>query len=102
MRQIIGAAIPAAALTGPAMAGSAFDPESGNAYRSARAIDGSTTVRGYSFGTGAAWETVIEPDGSMRGVDSAGNVWQYDARTGAYWNSDGRSCTGKGAARSCN
>lgn len=102
MKHIAIAVLLSSVIAGNAMARSSFDPQNGNAYRSATAVDDSTTVQGYSFASGSAWETVIEADGDMRGVDSAGNAWQYDRQTGSYWNADGRRCVGKGAARVCN
>ena len=38
----------------------------------------------------------------QRGVDSQGNVWTYNPRTGTYWSSSGRVCVGgRGSARGC-
>src|SRR5712691_9960433 len=85
-----------------AQSGSSFDWQSGNQYRWNRNYDGATDVRGFNFNTGSMWNTRIQPNGDMRGMDSRDNSWNYNSRTGTYWNSDGTFCTGKGYARVCN
>jgi hypothetical protein len=37
----------------------------------------------------------------MHGTDSNFNYWHYNAGTGTYWNSNGTTCFGKGALRTC-
>lgn len=81
--------------------GSTYDWRSGNRYSWRRNSDGSTTLRGFNAETGSTWRQTIEPNGDQRGVDSRGNYWRYNDRTGYYWNSDGTICTGRGAARTC-
>jgi hypothetical protein len=73
---------------------------SGSTY-SVRKGFGYTTVHGYNFGIGSSWATRIQPNGSMHGVDRHYNSWSYNAHTGAYLNSNGYSCMGRGAARTC-
>lgn len=58
-------------------------------------------MNGYNYNTGSTWKTQIEPDGDMRGYDADGNYWRYNSDSGSYWNSDGTTCFGKGAARTC-
>lgn len=82
--------------------GSTYDWRSGNRYNWDRESDGSTTVDGYNLRTGSTWRTEIESDGDMNGRDSRGNLWQYDASSGFYTNTDGTICTGKGVLRTCN
>jgi hypothetical protein len=92
--------------TAPAVAqwssGSTYDAQSGNRYNWNRNFDGSTNVRGFNTNTGSMWNTTIQPNGDQRGLDSQGNSWQYNNRSGTYLNTDGTMCVGKGLARICN
>lgn len=82
--------------------GSSYDWRSGNRYTWRRDWDGSTSVRGSNWRTGAIWRTTIEQDGSMRGTDSDFNTWRYNARTKTYMNfGTGQYCFGEGAFRTC-
>jgi hypothetical protein len=85
-----------------AQAGSTYDWRSGNSYHWNRNGDGSTHVRGFNPHTGSQWTTTIQQNGDMRGTDSRGNLWHYNSRSGNYWNTNGRFCTGHGYARVCN
>lgn len=78
-----------------------YDYSTGNSYSTSESFDGSTRVNGYNTGTGSMWNTTIEQDGDMRGVDSKGNYWNYDSSTGNYMSTSGRICTGKGQSRIC-
>jgi hypothetical protein len=40
-------------------------------------------------------------DAPQRSVDSQGNVWYYNPRTGMSWSSNGRVCGGPVTARGC-
>jgi hypothetical protein len=50
---------------------------------------------------GSRWNMDYLPDGNMRGFDRRGNARHDDHHTGNYWNSNGRTCFGKGAFRTC-
>jgi len=82
--------------------GSAYDWQSGNCYSWHRSYDGSTRIQGFNSSSGSVWSHGIRPNGSQYGMDSRGNSWNYDSRTGNYFNyGTGRMCTGKGYARTC-
>ena len=82
--------------------GSTYDWQSGNSYNWNTDSQGNTQLRGFNLNTGSMWNQTIEPDGDQRGSDSQGNYWTYDNQTGNYFNfGTGRTCTGKGALRSC-
>ena len=81
--------------------GSSYDWRSGNSYNWNRNYDGSTTVRGFNSQTGSMWNNTIQRNGDQRGMDSHGNLWNYNAATGSYMNSNGHGCIGQGYARSC-
>lgn len=66
--------------------GSKYDYKSGNHYRWNIDSDGDTEVRGRNFYTGSNWKTTIESNGDMRGTDSNGNRWKYNADTDVYYN----------------
>lgn len=83
--------------------GSTYDWRSGNQYYWNRDSSGQTNVRGFNFQNGSQWNTTIQRNGNMRGMDSGGNMWQYNNSTGFYQNfGTGRTCVGKGYARVCN
>lgn len=83
--------------------GSTYDWRSGNMYNWNRNSSGQTQLRGYNFRNGSQWNTTIQPNGNMRGMDGGGNMWRYDNSTGFYQNfGTGRTCYGKGYARFCN
>jgi hypothetical protein len=71
-------------------------------YNWNRTPDGSTNVGGFNPSSGSQWNTTIQPNGDQRGMNSKGNLWQYNQSTGSYLNSNGTVCVGKGAARVCN
>ena len=82
--------------------GSTYDWRSGNRYSWDRDSSGETTVRGSNSTTGSLWRTTIQPDGSMRGTDSQGNMWRYSAGSNVYMNlGTGVICVGTGASRVC-
>lgn len=101
---VSGAALLVATIAGPAAAepGSHYDWRSGNSYHWNTDSTGNTSVRGSNLRTGAHWNTNIRPNGDMRGTDSNYNSWSYDRSSGSYWNTDGTTCYGKGAYRTCN
>jgi hypothetical protein len=96
------AALVLAALAGPAWAGSYYDWQSGNSYNWNTTPGGDTYVHGYNLNTGSMWNQTIRPNGDQNGFDSRGNYWNYNAGTGSYFNSDGTTCFGRGAFRTCN
>lgn len=79
-----------------------YDPQSGNAYTTHRQQNGGATIYGNNVQNGSTWNTRVQPNGNATGTDANGNMWNYNARTGSYMNSDGTTCFGKGAARVCN
>jgi hypothetical protein len=81
--------------------GATIDPQSGNTYSWYKNYDGSTTVNGSKLQNGSIWNQRIERDGRQSGMDSKGNLWNYDAKTGSYINTDGTVCVGTGYARTC-
>lgn len=79
-----------------------YDPSTGNEYHTSPGYNGSTEVDGYNYNTGSTWNTTIERDGDMNGVDSDGNHWDYDSGTETYYNyGTGKTCTGSGDLRTC-
>lgn len=63
---------------------------------------GSTgTYTGYT-NSGNSYITNYGSGGNMNGVDSSGNSWSYEKTSGAYINSNGKTCIGHGEARVCN
>jgi hypothetical protein len=89
--------------TVPALAESAYDWQSGNSYHWNTTPGGDTRVQGYNLNNGTMWNQTIKPNGDMRGYDGGGNYWQYNSRSGNYYNyGTGEMCTGHGAARICN
>lgn len=50
---------------------------------------GSTTFGSNAY-TGSNWQTTSSHNGSY-GIDSKGNTWNYDKRTGIYQNSSGET-----------
>lgn len=84
------------------MAYSSYDHRTGNRYYVTENFDGSTTVRGYNYRTGASWRQTTDRSGNYRGVDSSGNYYRGNQNTGRYHNSGtGKTCYGKGFARTC-
>ena len=63
---------------------------------------GTLTFEGLIHELVQLWNQSIDSQGNQRGMDSKGNMWNYNRRSGAYWNTDGTFCTGKGAYRICN
>lgn len=76
--------------------------DNGNRYTTSTDVYGNTQVQGRNVYTGSTWRNTIESDGDQRGIDSNGNSWRYDAQSGFYSNSNGKTCFGKGALRTCN
>ena len=91
----------ASSVTAAAQSGSSYDWQSGNSYHWNNS-GGQTHVYGYNSNTGSNWNTNIQRNGDMNGVDGSGNYWNYNAQSGSYYNSDGTVCSGKGAWRVCN
>jgi len=88
--------------TAVGQSGSAYDWQSGNMYSWSPGAGGSVRLRGFNTRTGANWNTTIQPNGDMRGFDSRNGPWRYDHGTGFYQNfATGRTCVGKGYARTC-
>ena len=81
--------------------GSTYDWQSGNSYRWNTDGLGNTRVYGNNLRTGSMWNTTIQPNGNMRGMDKNFNSWNYNAQTGAYMNSNGHGCIGHGYGRTC-
>src|SRR5262245_50701343 len=106
LRKLALSTVLLALLTSPASAqwgqtprsGSNYDWRNGNMYNWNQTPDGSTNVRGFNTNTGSQWNTTIKPNGDMQGMDSKGNLWQYNQNSGSYLNSNGTVCVGKGAA----
>jgi hypothetical protein len=87
----------------PAMAGSYYDWQSGNSYNWNTTPGGDTHVNGYNLNNGTMWNQTIKPNGDQNGWDGGGNYWNYNSRSGNYYNyGTGEICTGHGAARICN
>ena len=79
-----------------------YDWQTGNTYRITPNYNGGATVQGYNFNNGTSGRTEIDRRGNQRGYDAQGGYWQYNNRTGSYFNyQTGRSCYGKGLARFC-
>lgn len=78
-----------------------YDAQSGNSYSTYEQLDGSTRVNGSNIQNGTMWNSTIDTKGNMRGIDSDGNAWSYDRKTGNYINTNGKICTGTGATRVC-
>src|SRR5262245_44727398 len=81
--------------------GSTYDWQSGNMYRWNSDSMGNTHVYGNNFNTGSMWNSTIQPNGNQSGWDSQMNHWNYNAQTGAYFNSNGHGCIGHGYGRTC-
>jgi hypothetical protein len=82
--------------------GSKFDWQSGNSYHWNTSPDGTTQVHGFNIQNGTQWNTTIQPNGNMRGMDGNYNSWNYNAQTGYYHNmGTGETCIGTGYARHC-
>lgn len=83
-------------------ADSSYDWQTGNMYNTTQDSMGNTDVNGMNTHTGSTWNTTIEQNGDMHGVDSDHNYWNYNNATGYYHNfGTGETCIGKGYARSC-
>jgi hypothetical protein len=85
-----------------AQSGSSYDSRGGGLYNGSRNADGSTTIKGSNYGTGTQWNQTITPSGDQQGTDSRGSRWNYNNSSGRYWDTDGKSCWGKGLYRQCN
>ena len=66
--------------------GYSYDYQSGNSYNYNTDSRGETKVYGNNYNTGSMWNTTIEKDGDMKGFDSKGNYWNYDNKSGTYYN----------------
>lgn len=77
-----------------------YDSNTGNSYN-VNQYGNQTHVDGYNANTGSQWHTDIDNQGNMRGTDKDGNYWTYNDSTGSYINSNGTTCIGRGAARTC-
>ena len=88
--------------SGPAFGqyGTTYDWRSGNMYSYSHG-PGGTNITGMNPSTGSIWHNTIEPNGNQHGIDSHGNLWNYNAGSGSYMNSNGHGCIGTGFARSC-
>lgn len=92
---------PSSSYTAPEF-GTTYDYQSGNVYTWTKDSTGTTHVQGSNLNTGSMWNTTINKNGSMQGFDKNMNSWSYDSQTGTYMNyGTGKTCIGKGAARSC-
>lgn len=81
---------------------STYDWRSGNRYTTTTNEDGSATVRGNNYQTGARWKSTIEEDGQQSGTDADGNRWRYNPDTKTYRNfGTGQVCRGEGSRRVC-
>lgn len=85
----------------PAAPRSTYDWQSGNMYTTIPQYGGGAQIYGNNLNTGSFWSQRVEPNGNQSGVDSHGNVWNYNAQSGAYTNSNGHGCIGEGYARTC-
>jgi len=77
-----------------------YDPWSGNSYTVHPDRQGAT-IYGNNPVTGTMWTQRQNRDGSYNGTDSEGNLYFGNNRTGTYMNSDGTTCIGTGALRTC-
>jgi hypothetical protein len=98
---IIAFALVGTLVSAPVMAQSYYDWESGNSYNVQRGL-GSTTVYGNNLRTGSNWRIQQMDNGSYSGTDSRGNFFSGNHNSGFYMNSDGTTCIGTGALRTCN
>lgn len=78
---------------------STYDSAAGNSYRVTR-NPGSTDVYGWS-NSGSTWHGTYNSNGVSSGVNKDGDYWYSDSRTGYYTNTNGRTCYGLGASRTC-
>ena len=95
MKKFVTAALLALAIS-PAMADYTYDYKTGNSYTTI-----GNSVYGNNARTGSTWNSHTYGSQSF-GTDSKGNSWNYDHNTGYYNNSNGKTCFGKGALRTCN
>lgn len=84
-----------------AMAESTYDPQTGNFYTTTPTYGGGARINGFNSSTGSTWNTTVQPNGNMNGMDSNGNMWNYNRSSGSYMNSNGHGCMGHGALRTC-
>lgn len=78
-----------------------YDYQSGNSYNIHKDSSG-TTTQGYNLKTGSTWQQRNNSNGTYSGTDSKGGYYTGDNKTGYYHNSrTGKTCYGKGAARTC-
>lgn len=79
-----------------------YNPYTGNTYTVTPNGGGGATVQGFNTNTGSNWNTTIQSNGNMNGVDAKGNMWDYNRQTGTYMNyGTGTICTGSGYTRTC-
>lgn len=78
-----------------------YDYKTGNSYNVQRTYGGGAAINGFNTRTNSTWNTRVQPNGNMSGMDAGGNYWNYNKSTGSYWNSNGTSCFGKGQFRQC-
>lgn len=84
------------------MAESSYDYSSGNSYYT-NSYGSKTTTNGYNSNTGSSWNSTYDKStGRASGTDAKGNYWNYDSRSGNYYNTSGKTCYGKGQYRVCN
>ena len=81
---------------------SVYDWQSGNQYTVTPQYGGGVRIQGFNSQTGSMWNQTQNPNGTYNGMDSQGNFYSGDHRTGSYFNSNGTVCFGSGAARVCN
>jgi hypothetical protein len=102
LKGLIAAALLLSATAAEAQTRHNYDYRTGNAYNTHRDQNGAT-IRGYNSQTGSTWSQRQNNNGSYSGVDSNGNYYSGNNRTGTYINSGtGKICTGTGYSRVCN
>lgn len=77
-----------------------YDAQTGNRYTIERDQD-ETRIRGSNYNNGTTWSQTQRSDGSYSGRDSQGNYYHGNNNSGHYTNSNGVSCFGTGATRTC-
>jgi len=96
MKQLFILGIVVLALAGTAIAqnfGSTYDPQSGNTYNWNHDSLGNTNVYGYNPNTTSQWNTTIQPNGDMHGLDSDSDYWTYQRGSDTYMNfGTGKTC----------
>lgn len=79
-----------------ANAGTTYDAESGNRYRTRVDSQGNTVVNGSNEATGTTWTNKIDLEGNQSGTDAEGRTWRYDVSLATYRRSDGLICRNVG------